>query len=49
MENEIPRPDAVNKLRSAGDAAFAMLTSSKLESLQSLVEDESLAVKLRLH
>jgi len=31
MENAIPRPDTVNKLRSAADAAFAMLAGMQLE------------------
>lgn len=31
MEGAIPRPDTVNKLRSAADAAFAMLAGMQLE------------------
>jgi hypothetical protein len=31
MENAIPRPDTVNKLRSAADAAFAMLAGMQLD------------------
>jgi hypothetical protein len=31
MENAIPRPDTVNKLNSAADAAFAMLAGMQLE------------------
>jgi len=31
MENAIPRPDTVNNLRSAADAAFAMLAGMQLD------------------
>ena len=31
MENSAPRPDTVNKLRSATDAAFAMLAAMQLD------------------
>jgi cyclopropane fatty-acyl-phospholipid synthase-like methyltransferase len=31
MEDSIPRPDTINKLRSAADAAFAMLAGMQLE------------------
>ena len=31
MENSLPRPETVNKLRSAADAAFAMLAGMQLD------------------
>ncbi len=31
MENSIPRPETINKLRFAADAAFAMLAGMQLD------------------